>query len=53
MDVFLRMNGVVIDMQEDDIVQMMREAAGGQLGHEALAERIADHLYELFADDPY
>lgn len=47
MDVFLRLNGVTVDMDEDAIVTMMRQAAAGQIGHEELAERITDHLYEL------
>ncbi len=50
MDVFLRLNGITVTMDEDPIVQMMVDAAAGQLGHEALADRIADHLYELFSD---
>jgi death-on-curing protein len=48
MDSFLRSNGVAIDMDQDLIVQMMIDAASGQLGHEALAARIAEYLYEQF-----
>jgi len=50
MDVFLRLNGITVTMDEDPIVQMMVDAAAGQIGHEALADRIAGHLYELFID---
>lgn len=50
MNVFLRMNGVTIEMDEDAVVEMMVEAAAGQIGHEALADRIADHLYQLVED---
>ena len=48
MDSFLRSNGVSIEMDQDIIVQMMVDTAAGQLGHEALAERIAGYLYEQF-----
>jgi len=50
MDSFLRSNGVSIDMDQDLIVQMMIDAASGQLGHEALATRIAEYLYEQFEE---
>ncbi|GMV30511.1 MAG: hypothetical protein AMXMBFR59_26360 [Rhodanobacteraceae bacterium] len=50
MDVFLRKNGVTICMEEDAIVEMMVAAAAGQIGHDALADRIADHLYELYVE---
>ncbi|WP_386070706.1 type II toxin-antitoxin system death-on-curing family toxin [Tahibacter sp. UC22_41] len=49
MDVFLRMNGLVVVMDEDTLVEMMVQTAAGRLGHESLTERIADHLYELVA----
>lgn len=49
MDVFLRMNGLVVVMDEDTLVEMMVQTAAGRLDHERLTERIADHLYELVA----
>jgi death-on-curing protein len=49
MDVFLRMNGLAIGMDEDTLVEMMVQTAAGRLDHESLTERIADHLYELVA----
>ena len=59
MDVFLRMNGLAIGMDEDTLVELMVQTAAGRLDHESLTERIADHLYELFSarttgadDDP-
>ncbi|WP_257386524.1 hypothetical protein [Tahibacter caeni] len=49
MDVFLRMNGLAIGMDEDAVVELMVQTAAGRLDHESLTERIADHLYEILA----
>ena len=44
MDVFLRFNGYMMDMDEDTIISLMVSTANGEFTHEELADRLYSNL---------